>query len=102
MKSMLLVAVTAFSLMGSGVAGAADAQAGQAKAKSCAACHGPNGEGSAGNPPLAGMNQERFIQAMKEYKSGKRPHPAMKVFAAQMDDKDTANLAAYYASLKKK
>jgi cytochrome c553 len=47
------------------------------------------------------MAQDRFVQAISDYKSGKRPHAAMKAFAAKLDDKDTANLAAYYASLKK-
>jgi cytochrome c553 len=47
------------------------------------------------------MAEDRFVQAIKDYKSGKRPHAAMKAFATKLDDKDTANLAAYYASLKK-
>jgi len=89
-----------------GVAGAAqaggDAQAGKAKAATCAGCHGPNGEGIAPNPALAGKADGQFIQAMKDYKSGKRPNPLMKTFADQLSDQDVANLAAYYASLKKK
>jgi cytochrome c553 len=39
---------------------------------------------------------------MKDYKSGKRPNPIMKTFSGQVNDQDVANLAAYYASLKKK
>jgi cytochrome c553 len=39
---------------------------------------------------------------MKDYKSGKRPNPVMKSFAGPLSDQDIANLAAYYASLKKK
>jgi len=37
---------------------------------------------------------------MKDYKSGKRNNAVMKAFAAQLNDQDIANLAAYYASLK--
>lgn len=85
-----------------GTAGAADVEAGKAKAVVCGNCHGANGEGSGANPPLAGMAQDRFVQAIKDYKSGKRPNAAMKAFATQLDDNETANLAAYYASLKKK
>ena len=48
------------------------------------------------------MSQDRFVQAINDYKSGKRPHSAMKAFAAKLDEKETANLAAYYASLTKK
>jgi cytochrome c553 len=93
------VAVLMTSLIGA--ASAADIQAGKASAGPCAGCHGPNGEGRGPNPPLAGMAQDRFVQAISDYKSGKRPHAAMKAFATKLDDKQTADLAAYYASLKK-
>jgi cytochrome c553 len=85
-----------------GAASAADIQAGKTSAAVCAGCHGPAGEGRGPNPPLAGMSQDRFVQAINDYKSGKRPHSAMKAFAAKLDEKETANLAAYYASLTKK
>ena len=79
---------------------AGDPQAGKAKAAPCAPCHGANGQGVAPNPPLAGMAEDKFIEAMKDYKSGKRPNPVMKAFATPLSDQDFANLAAYYASLK--
>jgi len=41
------------------------------------------------------------VQAMNDYKTGKRSSAAMKGYAAKLDDADTANLAAYYASLKR-
>jgi cytochrome c553 len=81
--------------------GAGDAVAGKAKAAGCAGCHGANGEGVRPNPPLAGMNESQFIQAMNDYKSGKRANPVMKALATPLSDQDNANLAAYYASLKK-
>jgi cytochrome c553 len=104
MKCMLLpVGVVAVALVGVGSAQAAgDVQAGKAKAAICAGCHGPNGEGVGPNPPLAGMSEAQFIQAMSEYKSGKRAHAAMKAFATPLSEQDNANLAAYYASLPKK
>lgn len=103
MKRTLLVAGIIAAL---GVAGAAwaggDAQAGKTKAGVCAGCHGANGEGKAPNPALAGKPADQFIQAIKDYKSGKRNNPVMKTFASQLSDQDMANLAAYYASLKGK
>jgi cytochrome c553 len=102
MKSTLLTLGLVALVAGAGNAAAADAQAGKAKAAACASCHGANGEGVAPNPPLAGMPQAKFVQAMNDYKSGKRPNPVMKSFAASLDDKDVANLAAHYAALKKK
>jgi cytochrome c553 len=99
-----LVTAGAFALLsifGIALAGG-DPAAGKAKAATCAGCHGANGEGVKPNPPIAGQPEAKFIQAMKDYKSGKRPNPVMKAFADPLNDQDLANLAAYYASLKKK
>ena len=102
LRHHILAALVLLLISVVGTAGAADIQAGKASAAACSNCHGANGEGNGPNPPLAGMAQDRFVQAIKDYKSGKRPNAAMKAFATQLDDKETANLAAYYASLKKK
>lgn len=103
MKRTLLIAgvVAALGAVGAAQAGG-DAQAGKAKAASCAGCHGANGEGNGPNPALAGKAEGQLVQAMKDYKSGKRANPVMKTFADQLSDQDMANVAAYYASLKKK
>ena len=81
---------------------AGDVQAGKAKAAACVGCHGANGEGVAPNPPLAGIAEAAFVQAIADYKSGKRANAVMKAFATPLSDQDTANLAAYYASLPKR
>lgn len=103
MKRTLLTAglVALLAIAGTAQAGG-DAEAGKAKAGPCAGCHGQNGEGNESNPTLAGKSAEQFIQAIKEYKSGKRKHAAMKAFASKLNDQDLANLAAYYGSLKGK
>ena len=97
-----LAALAVLSIGALGNAAAADIEAGKAKAAPCAGCHGANGEGKGINPPVAGMAEDRFVQAMKDYRSGKRANAMMKGFAAKLDDAETANVAAYYASLKKK
>lgn len=103
MKAKHIVnALAALSLGVTAIAAAADIQAGKTRAAGCAGCHGEAGEGTGANPPLAGMAEAKFIQAMKDYKSGKRPHAVMKMLATQLNEKDTADVAAYYASLKKK
>lgn len=103
MRHTLLVAgvIAALGVAGTARAGG-DAQAGKAKAKACATCHGANGEGKAPNPALAGKPEDQLIQALNDYKSGKRANPVMKTFASQLNDQDAANVAAYYASLKGK
>jgi cytochrome c553 len=84
-----------------GVAWAAgDAEAGKAAATKCVMCHGRNGEGTKMGSKLAGEDPTQFIQAMDDYKSGKRDNVVMKTLATQLNATDTADLAAYYASLK--
>ena len=61
---------------------------------------GSNGEGKKKNPPLAGMEESAFIQAMADYKSGAKENKMMARTAKKLSDEDFANLAAYYHSLK--
>jgi cytochrome c553 len=84
-----------------GTAQAADAAKGKTKAANCAGCHGANGEGAGSNPKLAGMSTDAFVQAMEDYKSGKRPNAMMKALATPFSKADNEDMAAYYASLKK-
>ena len=102
MKSTLLsiVVVALLGLAGPSQA-AGDAQAGKAKAGACGGCHGANGEGKDPYPALAGKPEDALVQAMQDYKSGKRSNAVMKSFASKLSDQDIANVAAYYASLKK-
>jgi len=76
---------------------AGDASAGKAKSENCAQCHGENGKE---DPALAGMEEAKFIQAMKDYQAGARKHKKMEKAATGLSDADIGDLAAYYASLK--
>jgi cytochrome c553 len=99
--SLLLVAVTTLAFVAVGPARAdGDVAAGATAAKKCVGCHGANGEGKKKNPPLAGMAEADFIQAMADYKSGTRDNKTMVRTAKKLDDEAVANLAAYYHSLK--
>lgn len=96
-----LLCTGAIMLLAFGSAQAAgDAAAGKAKSATCAACHGPAGQGVPPNPKLAGHSEDELLQALKDYKSGKRNNAVMKGMTAALSDQDMANLAAYYASLK--
>jgi len=103
MTRTLLMSIGILALLGAfGIAHAAGAaQAGKAKAAACAGCHGPNGEGIGPNPPLAGKSEDQIVQALQDYKSGKRANPIMKPMAAMLGDQDMSDIGAYYASLKK-
>jgi cytochrome c553 len=102
MMIRMLLSVGTISLLAISVAQAAgDPAAGKAKAAVCAGCHGASGQGVPPNPALVGKSEDDTLQAMKDYKSGKRANAVMKGITAGLSDQDMANLAAYYASLKK-
>jgi cytochrome c553 len=93
------IIVASFGIVSSSQA-AGDVAAGKTKAARCAACHGANGQGVPPNPALAGRPETEQVQALKDYKSGKRANPIMKGLATSLSDKDMEDLSAYYASLK--
>jgi cytochrome c553 len=82
-------------------AGAADKQAGRAKAAACALCHGPNGISAlADTPNLAGQPALYVEAQLKNYRSGARRHEVMSLIAKPLSDADIADLAAWYASIR--
>ena len=95
---LLLAAIIALPAMRAEAAG--NVQAGQEKAKVCAACHGQDGLSSMpGIPSLAGQ-QDQFIQwQLVFFRSGRRPNPAMAPLVADIGDEDIRDLGAYYNSL---
>ena len=82
---------------------AADVAAGKAKADdTCSDCHGDDGKGDKKFPAIAGMPVEKFKQEIADIQSGKSgKNKKMITVAKQLSADDVANLAAYYASLKK-
>ncbi|MGS2744129.1 c-type cytochrome [Halomonas sp. LS-001] len=82
---------------------AADAEAGEAKAAVCAACHGENGIAQIpGYPNLAGQNEQYLVSALNAYKNKQRSGGqalTMQGQATALSADDIANLAAFYASL---
>jgi cytochrome c553 len=103
MKRVFLMVGTVVLLGMVGTAQAAgDAKAGKAKAGACAGCHGANGEGVGPNPGLAGKSEQQIVQALADYKTGKRSNAVMKSMASPLKDQEMADLGAYYSSLKGK
>jgi cytochrome c553 len=102
MTRMTLVTMAVIAALSavSPVHAAGDVQAGKVRAAACAGCHGASGQGVAPNPALAGKAEAQLIQALKDYKSGKRDNAVMKGMVGALSDQDIENVAAYYASLK--
>jgi cytochrome c553 len=97
MKTLVLVfvAVLAFNVH------AGDASKGQKKAAEvCAACHGADGKkpSAPDQPVLAGQYYDYLVQALTDYKVGRRTNPIMKGFAAQLSKQDIDDLATWFSS----
>jgi cytochrome c553 len=94
--SVLLVSAVSSVAMAQG-----NAQAGQAKAATCVACHGASGNESLlpNVPKLGGQGERYLLKQLQDIKSDVRPVPLMKGFVDPLTEQDLADLAAYYASL---
>jgi len=107
MKTTLatFVALSALSFLGLQGAQAeslvdGDAEAGQSRSITCAACHGP--EGNSANPlwpNLAGQHAAYIVSQLKAFKDGQRVDALMTSQAMLLSDADMANLAVYYEAL---
>ena len=99
MKNTLLVALMActsqLAFAGGNVA------AGLEKSKTCAACHGADGNKpiSPDIPRLSGQHSDYLERALIDYKSGARKDPVMNGQAAMLSRQDMQDLAAYFHSL---
>lgn len=76
-----------------------NAAAGKTKSASCAACHGPDGNGNIPlYPRLAGQHEDYLHKVLQDYQSGARKNVVMKGMATPLSAQDIADLAAYFAS----
>lgn len=103
-KLVTLFALTGLMLATFGVqaqsliAGSADA--GEAKALACTACHGSAGNSSIPTwPNIAGQNASYILAQLQAFKNGSRQDPLMSSQVMTLSDDDMANLAVYFESL---
>ena len=94
-----LTVVICCMLLGAAPALAGDAAAGKEKSKTCAACHGPEGNTPAGPdfPRLAGQHYDYLVKAISAYKSGARKSPVMMPMVDKLSRRDIEDLAAFYS-----
>ena len=79
-----------------GVASAAEAPA---KASTCVACHGADGNSMNPEwPSLAGQNFDYLVRQLNYFRSGQRNNALMAPMIAGLSDSDVDELAAYYAA----
>ncbi|HZM46238.1 MAG TPA: cytochrome c [Burkholderiales bacterium] len=97
----LLIASSCVLLAAAVPAVAGDAAAGKEKSKTCAACHGPDGNSPAADfPRLAGQHYDYLLRAISEYKSGVRKSAIMMPMVDKLTRRDMEDLAAYFSQEK--
>jgi len=90
--SVLLMLVVA------GTSYAGNPEAGKEKSRTCAACHGADGNSATGDfPRLAGQHYDYLLKALRDYKTGKRKNAIMAPQVANLTPRDFDDLAAYYS-----
>ena len=97
MKKLLISLIVSVGLISAAQAG--DAVAGKAKAATCGACHGADGNSLAPNfPKIAGQGERYLVKQITDIKNGDRQVPEMIGFVMGLTETDIADIAAYYAT----
>jgi cytochrome c553 len=74
-------------------------EAGQAKAATCAACHGMDGNSVNPEwPNLAGQHESYILKQLTAFHAGQRQNLLMSPMAATLSEQDMADVAAYFSS----
>ncbi len=76
-----------------------DPVAGKARAATCIACHGADGNAGLNPlwPKLAGQHTGYLVKQLKDFHVKEREDPSMTAMAAPLTDQDIYNLAAFFA-----
>jgi cytochrome c553 len=93
--------ITTLAIGAGSAAAKGDPEAGKAKAVTCQACHGTDGNAAIDPqyPRLAGQYHDYLSRALHEYKTGERNNPIMAGFVVTLSDQDIEDVSAYFANL---
>jgi cytochrome c553 len=101
MKKIAIAAALVAGLTGVVAHAAGDADAGKAKAASCVACHGADGNSIAPNfPNLAGQSESFLYKQLKDFKEGNRKDATMDAMILPLDDQAMQDISAFFATQK--
>jgi cytochrome c553 len=81
-----------------------DAGKGKQLTYTCQGCHGVTGYKNAYPnyhvPKIGGQTPQYLVNALSEYRTGKRKHPTMQAQAESFSEQDIADIAAFLSGLK--
>jgi sulfide dehydrogenase cytochrome subunit len=95
-KTILLLAVSSAATAVQAAEPAAHRPTTERLAHACAGCHGTYGHSIAPTPSIAGKPEEEFINAMRDFKSGRRTSSIMNRIARSYTDEDIVNMAQFF------
>jgi cytochrome c553 len=96
----ILAAAFSSTLVTTSALPAPSVEAGAAKATTCQACHGANGNSSNPEwPSLAGLGADYIADQLNNFKTGKRASPVMMPMTVNLTTDDMADLGMYFDSL---
>jgi cytochrome c553 len=103
MHSLRILAAIALAATAASASAAGDAAAGKGKVFQCQGCHGiPDWKTAFPEvyrvPKLGGQKPEYIVAALQAYKKGERDFATMRAIAADLSEKDMADIAAYYGA----
>jgi len=103
-RALCCAASIAITVVSPSAVAEGDIDNGRLQAQTCMGCHGAPGMRNAYPgyrvPKLGGQHAEYIVAALQAYKAKLRSHPTMQAQAADLSDKDMADIAVYFASLK--
>ena len=72
----------------------------EAKAQTCAACHGQNGVPADPKtvPIIWGQQQSYLVKQLRDYRNGERDNPIMSPIAKSLAEEDIRKIAVYFAA----
>jgi cytochrome c553 len=101
MTAKLVAALSLVAALGwtSSAVAAGSKEAGQAKAATCSACHGMDGNSLSPEwPNLAGQHPSYIVKQLGNFKGGQRQNVLMSPMAMILSEQDMADLAAYFSA----
>jgi len=79
---------------------AADPNLARNLAATCANCHGSNGKSQGGIEPLAGVEKERLLTKLRDFRSGAKPATIMHQISKGYSEEQLDLIAGWFAAQK--